>query len=182
MGRGFRVQCLHNHAAIHMIIRYDSLSYRIFLKCRRPLLQLHTLTKYEDINSNNNNNNTSVPCFLCRFLLCIASYVVPCTKNMLIHVYVVPMLQVNMIREYHLLAFFRSLLPTWYQLCKKMYIYYYILILRRMGKNKAWALTIPRIRYVSCFDLTHAPVATVSRVSATGLVSMLTRPNNVPRT
>ena len=42
-----------------------------------------------------------------------------------------------------------------------------------MGKNKAWAPTLPRIRY----DLTHAPVATAARAAATGLVSMSTRPD-----
>ena len=46
-----------------------------------------------------------------------------------------------------------------------------------MGKNKAEALTLPRIRYTSCFDLTHAPVATEARAAATGLVSMSTRPD-----
>ena len=44
-----------------------------------------------------------------------------------------------------------------------------------MGKNKALAPTLPRIRYMSCFDLTHAPVATAARAAATGLVSMSTR-------
>ena len=43
-----------------------------------------------------------------------------------------------------------------------------------MGKNKAQAPTLPRIRYMSCFDLTHAPVATAARAAATGLVSMST--------
>ena len=33
-----------------------------------------------------------------------------------------------------------------------------------MGKNKAQAPTLPRIRYTSCFDLTHAPVATAARL------------------
>ena len=46
-----------------------------------------------------------------------------------------------------------------------------------MGKNKAEAPTLPRIRYMSCFDLTHAPVATAARAAATGLVSMSTRPD-----
>ena len=43
-----------------------------------------------------------------------------------------------------------------------------------MGKNKAYAPTLPRIRYM-CFDLTHAPVAT-ARAAATEPVSMSTRP------
>ena len=30
---------------------------------------------------------------------------------------------------------------------------------------------------MSCFDLTHAPVATAARAAATGLVSMSTRPD-----
>ena len=42
-----------------------------------------------------------------------------------------------------------------------------------MGKNKAQAPTLPRIRYMSCFDLTHAPVATAARAAATGLVSIV---------
>ena len=47
-----------------------------------------------------------------------------------------------------------------------------------MGKNnKAQALTLPRIRYMSCFELTHAPVATTARAAATGPVSMSTRPD-----
>ena len=46
-----------------------------------------------------------------------------------------------------------------------------------MGKNKAQAPTLPRIRYMSCFDLTHAPVAATARAAATGLVSMSTRPD-----
>ena len=33
------------------------------------------------------------------------------------------------------------------------------------------------IRYVSCFDSTHSPVATAARAAATGLVSMSTRPD-----
>ena len=41
--------------------------------------------------------------------------------------------------------------------------------------KKAQAPTLPRIRYMSCFDLTHAPVATAARDAATGLVSMSTR-------
>ena len=53
----------------------------------------------------------------------------------------------------------------------------FFLILQRMGKNKAQAPTLPRIRYMSCFDLNHAPVATeAARAAATGLVSMSTRP------
>ena len=46
-----------------------------------------------------------------------------------------------------------------------------------MGKNKGYAPTLPRIRYMSCFELTHAPVATAARAraAATGLVSMSTR-------
>ena len=46
-----------------------------------------------------------------------------------------------------------------------------------MGKNKACAPTLPRIRYMSCFDLNHAPVATTARADATGPVSMSTRPD-----
>ena len=38
-------------------------------------------------------------------------------------------------------------------------------------------LRVPGIRYMSCFDLTHAPVATAARAAATGLVSMSTRPD-----
>ena len=45
-----------------------------------------------------------------------------------------------------------------------------------MGKNKALAPTLPRIRYM-CFDLTHAPVATAASAAATGSVSMSTRPD-----
>ena len=41
--------------------------------------------------------------------------------------------------------------------------------------KKAQAPTLPRIRYMSCFDLTHAPVATTARAAATGPVSMSTR-------
>ena len=41
-----------------------------------------------------------------------------------------------------------------------------------MGTNIAQALTLPRMRYMSCFDFTHAPVATAARAAATGLVSM----------
>ena len=37
--------------------------------------------------------------------------------------------------------------------------------------------TLPRIRYMSCFDLTQAPVATTARAAATGLVSTSTRPD-----
>ena len=33
------------------------------------------------------------------------------------------------------------------------------------------------MRYMSCFDVTHAPVAAVARAAATGLVSMSTRPD-----
>ena len=43
-----------------------------------------------------------------------------------------------------------------------------------MGKNKAQAPTLPRIRYM-CSDLPQAPVATAARAAATGLVSMSTR-------
>ena len=43
-----------------------------------------------------------------------------------------------------------------------------------MGKNKAKAPTLPRIRYM-CFDLTHA--ATAARAATTGPVSMSTRPD-----
>ena len=46
-----------------------------------------------------------------------------------------------------------------------------------MDKNEAEASTLPRIRYMSCFDLTHAPVATAARAAATGPVSMSTRPD-----
>ena len=46
-----------------------------------------------------------------------------------------------------------------------------------MGKNKVKVPTLPFIRYMSCFDLTHAPVATAARAASTGLVSMSTRPN-----
>ena len=46
-----------------------------------------------------------------------------------------------------------------------------------MGKNKAKAPTLPRIRYMSCFDLAHAPVAATARAAATGPVSMSTRPD-----
>ena len=53
---------------------------------------------------------------------------------------------------------------------------YFFFILRRMGKNKASAPTLPRIRYMSCFDLTHAPVAPAARAAATEPVSMSTRP------
>ena len=44
-----------------------------------------------------------------------------------------------------------------------------------MRQNKAYAPTLPRIRYMSCFDLTHPPVATAARAAATGLVSVSTR-------
>ena len=56
------------------------------------------------------------------------------------------------------------------------FFFFFFFILRRMGKNKAEAPTLPRIRYI-CFDLTHAPVATAARAAATGLVSMSTRPD-----
>ena len=46
-------------------------------------------------------------------------------------------------------------------------------MLRRMGSE---APTLPRISYMSCFDLTHAPVATAARAAATWPVSMSTRP------
>ena len=55
--------------------------------------------------------------------------------------------------------------------------FHFFSILRRMGKNKAGAPTLPRIRYMPCFDLTHAPVVTAARAAATGLVSMSTRPD-----
>ena len=42
-----------------------------------------------------------------------------------------------------------------------------------MGKQKAVAPTLPRIRYM-CVDGTHAPVATAACAAATGLVSMST--------
>ena len=51
---------------------------------------------------------------------------------------------------------------------------YIFFILWRMGKNKAQAPTLRRIRCM-CFDLTHAPVATAARAAATGPVSMSTR-------
>ena len=35
---------------------------------------------------------------------------------------------------------------------------------------------LPRIRYMSCFDLTYAPVATAARAAATGLVSHVDHP------
>ena len=47
-----------------------------------------------------------------------------------------------------------------------------------MGKNKAQAPTLPRIRYISCFDLTHAPVATAACAAATGLLSGKQPPRN----
>ena len=50
-------------------------------------------------------------------------------------------------------------------------IRFFFFILRRMGKSKAQAPALARIRYM-CFDLTHAPVATAARAAATGLVSM----------
>ena len=46
-----------------------------------------------------------------------------------------------------------------------------------LGKNKALTPTLPRIRYMSCFDLNHAPVASTARAAATGPVSMSTRPD-----
>ena len=46
-----------------------------------------------------------------------------------------------------------------------------------MGENKAEAPTLPRNRYMSSFDSTHAPVATAVRAADTGLVSMSTRPD-----
>ena len=47
-----------------------------------------------------------------------------------------------------------------------------------MGKKKKKAPTLPRIRYyMSCFDSTHAPVATAARAAATGLVSVSTLPD-----
>ena len=58
-----------------------------------------------------------------------------------------------------------------------LFFFFLFFILRRMGKNKAEAPTLPRIRYMSCFDLTHAPAATTARAAATGLVSMSTRPD-----
>ena len=45
-----------------------------------------------------------------------------------------------------------------------------------MGK-KAEAPTLSRIRYMPCFDLTHAPVETTARAAATGPVCMSTRPD-----
>ena len=53
-----------------------------------------------------------------------------------------------------------------------VFFFFFFLILRRMGQNKAQAPTLPIIRCTSCFDLTHAPVATAARAAATGLVSM----------
>ena len=53
-----------------------------------------------------------------------------------------------------------------------LFFFFLFFILRRMGKNKAEAPTLPRIRYMSCFDLTHAPAATTARAAATGLVSI----------
>ena len=49
-------------------------------------------------------------------------------------------------------------------------MFLFFLILRRMP-------TLPRIKYISRFDLTHAPVASAARAAATGLVSMSTRPD-----
>ena len=48
--------------------------------------------------------------------------------------------------------------------------------------SRGWAkirlkLTLPRIRNMSWFDLTHAPVATSASAAATGLVSMSIRPD-----
>ena len=67
---------------------------------------------------------------------------------------------------------FRSLrslgLPHYNTCC----VDFFFLILRRMGKKKAQAPTLQRIRYMSCFDVTHAPVATAARAAATGFVSM----------
>ena len=37
--------------------------------------------------------------------------------------------------------------------------------------------TLPRIRYMSCFDLILAPVATTARAAVTGHMSMSTRPD-----
>ena len=58
------------------------------------------------------------------------------------------------------------------------FFFFSFFILRRMGKNKA---KLPHfhvcIRYMSCFDSTHAPVATAARAAGTGLVSMSTRPD-----
>ena len=39
-------------------------------------------------------------------------------------------------------------------------------------KIKLKLLHFPRIRYMSCFGLTHAPVATEARAAATGFVRM----------
>ena len=44
-------------------------------------------------------------------------------------------------------------------------LFFFFLILRRMGKNKALGPTLPRIRYMSCFDSTHVPVATTARAT-----------------
>ena len=46
-----------------------------------------------------------------------------------------------------------------------IFFFFFFSILRRMGKNKAQAPTLPRIRYKSCFGLTHAPVATAARAN-----------------
>ena len=58
-----------------------------------------------------------------------------------------------------------------------IFLIFNFFILRRMGKNKAYAPTLSRTRYMSCFDLTHAAVATAARAAASGLVSMSTRPD-----
>ena len=61
---------------------------------------------------------------------------------------------------------------TRYQVCFSLFSFF---ILTRMGKNKASICVC--IRYMSCFDSTHAPVATAARAAGTGLVSMSTRPD-----
>ena len=47
-------------------------------------------------------------------------------------------------------------------------------------KMKLKTPTLPRIRYMPCFDLTHAPVATAARAAATGLVNMINHSPWVP--
>ena len=56
-----------------------------------------------------------------------------------------------------------------------IYNYKYFLLLRWMGKNKALSFHTYTYQTLSCFDLTHAPVATSARAAATGFVSMSTR-------
>ena len=49
-------------------------------------------------------------------------YLVPDVKGVLILTVLAPMLQVNLIREYHFLVSFDALLPTWYQVSKLLYL------------------------------------------------------------